>query len=65
MKPTLFSVRRAGLLADSDLVRARPGSRSVRPVYPTEPIIEIDVGDVVDAVDAGWRARAIRPSRAA
>lgn len=65
MKPTLYSVRRAGLLADSDLVRSRPGSRSARPICPVEPVIEIEVGDVVDAVDSGWRFWAKRPSRAA
>ena len=65
MKPTLYSSQRSGLLADSDLVRPRPGSRRDRPVYPTERLIEIEVGDVRDAVDSGWRAWAQRPARAA
>jgi len=65
MKRTVFPTSQAGLLTASDLVRARPGSRSVRPVIPPEPVIEIDVGDPREAVDAGWRSWAPETSKVA
>jgi hypothetical protein len=56
MKPTLYQMHQGGLLASSDLLRARPGSRSRRPVCLPEPVIRIELGDPAHAVDAGWRA---------
>lgn len=56
MKRTLFSSYQGGLLASTDLVRSRPGSRSLRLVVPPEPVVTIDVGDPREVVDAGWRA---------
>lgn len=55
MKRTMYSTKRAGVLADSDYVRPRPHSRISRPVFPLEPVVRIDFGDTVDAVDSGWR----------
>jgi hypothetical protein len=65
MKRTAYQTVQTGLLTGSDLVRARPGSRSIRPVVLPEPVIEIDVGDPRDAVDAGWRTWNPDRSRAA
>ncbi|MCB2224560.1 MAG: hypothetical protein KQH83_10370 [Actinobacteria bacterium] len=56
MQRTYYSNRRMGLLADSDFVRSRPNSRSLRPIYPSEPVIRIDLGDLAGAVDSGWRS---------
>ncbi len=55
MKLTTYSTHRSGVLANSDLVRPRPRSRTIRPVFPTEPVIQIDIGDPAEAVDSGWR----------
>ena len=55
MKRTAYPTNRAGVLADSDLVRSRPHSRSLRPLFPMEPVIQIDFGDTAEAVDAGWQ----------
>jgi len=56
MKRTPTQTQQAGLLASSDLVRSRPLGRSIRPVHAPEPIIVIDFGDTVDAIDPGWHS---------
>ena len=55
MKRTIYPTHPSGLLADSDLVRSRPHSRTDRSVFPMEPVIQIDIGDPADAVDSGCR----------
>ena len=65
MKRTMYSTQRAGVLSDSDFVRPRPNSRTSRPVFPVEPVIRIDFGDTVDAVDSGWRTWINKASRVA
>jgi hypothetical protein len=55
MKRTIYLTQRSGVLADSDLMRSRWNSRSARPVLPPEPVVWVDFGDTVDAVDSGWR----------
>jgi len=65
MKRTPTKMQQAGLLTSSDLVRSRPLGRSIRPVHPPEPIIVIDFGDTVDAIDPGWHSWAPDSPKAA
>jgi hypothetical protein len=65
MQRTYYHRQGSGFLGNTDLVRSRSGSRSVRPVLPPEPVIRIDVGDPVEAVDAGWRSWSANAARVA